>query len=271
MKNNKKSRDAKREQYWNEDYVRYWMERVGEANNENVSVSKIVKGDSMTTTDQICINAITLLKITKTDEVIELACGFGRSLPMLCQAAKHVTAVDISNEMINIAQDSTNEKNICFYVYPSEDLPFPDQVYDVVVCFAAFDAMYQAQALIEMNRICKAGARVLITGKNDNYDDDDDAAFNAEIGAREKNHPNYFTDVLKLTQNIKQFGFTIDVQQYYLRRGDFGSAKYQRKMPDKFYEYLFILRKINKTNVSQNKKISNPSSKTYIRRISEIK
>jgi ubiquinone/menaquinone biosynthesis C-methylase UbiE len=271
MKNNKNTSDSKREKYWNEDYVRYWMERVGEANNENVSVSKIIKGDSITSTDQSCINAITLLKINKTDQVIEIACGFGRSLPMLCQAAKHVTAIDISNEMIKIAQDCTNDKNICFYVYPSEDLPFPDQVYDVVVCFAAFDAMYQTEALIEMNRICKEGARVLITGKNNNYYDDDDNAFNAEIGARKKNHPNYFTDVLKLTQDIKQFGFAIDVQQYYSRRGDFGSEIHERKMPDKFYEYLFVLRKTSKTDVSENNKISNATSKTYIRRINKIK
>jgi hypothetical protein len=42
-------------------------------------------------------------------------------------------------------------------------------------------------------------------------------------------------------KNIKQFGFAIYVQRYYSRRGDFGSAKYQRKMPDKFYEYLFCV------------------------------
>ena len=179
---------------------------------------------------------------------------------------KKIVSIIIDNERLDLF-----EKNINFYVYPSESLPFPDQVYDVVVCFAAFDAMYQAQALIEMNRICKVGARVLITGKNDNYYDDDAAAFNAEIGARRKNHPNYFTDVLKLTQNIKQFGFAIDVQQYYSRRGDFGSTEYQKKMPDKFYEFLFVLHKISKTNVSENNKISNASSKTYIRRISEIK
>ena len=74
--------------------------------------------------------------------------------------------------------------------------------------------MYQTEALIEINRICKKGARVLITGKNDNYCDNDKLAMEAEIGARKKGHPNYFTDVRKLLKNINKFGFRIDIQKF---------------------------------------------------------
>ena len=255
-----------REEYWNNNYLNYWKERVDEANVNSSNKSTVINGDTKTSTDEVYKYAISLLNIRKTDQVLEIACGFGRALSTLCDLAKHVTATDISKEMITVAKKENNIENISFYTSPSESMPFDDNVYNSIICFAAFDAMYQEETLIEMNRVCKLGGKVLITGKNDNYFDDDKLALDAEIGARNKNHPNYFTDVLKLTQNIKQFGFAIDVQRYYSRRGDFGSAKYQRKMPDKFYEYLFVLRKISETNVSENNKISNASSKTYIRR-----
>jgi ubiquinone/menaquinone biosynthesis C-methylase UbiE len=263
---NKKYHDLKREKYWNKDYASYWMGRVNEANDSINKSSNVIKGDSLTTSDQTYINAINLLKITKKDILLEIGCGFGRSLSFLSNCAKHVTAVDISKEMINIARESNDEKNISYHVSPSEDLPFKDQVYDIVICFASFDAMYQKEALIEMNRILKLGGKVLITGKNDNYKNDDVEAYNAEVGARKKNHPNYFTDVLKLTKNIKNFGFKINIQKFYQYRGDFSSNKVKNIIPKFFYEFLLIIQKTSETQVRINDEISSAFSRTFLRK-----
>ena len=207
--------------------------------------------------------------MSKRDSVLELACGFGRSLSTLCRAAHEVVAVDISEQMIREARSACTEPNVSFHVCPSEDLPLLGNRFDVVVCFAAFDAMYQSEALAEMNRVCRSGARVLLTGKNDNYEDDDVAAFEAEVGARSKKHPNYFTDVHGLSACLESFGFRSDVALYYRRRGDFGKGIATDVMPDRFYEYMLLLRKVGESNVSADISISNPISKTFARRANE--
>lgn len=262
----RKQEDSEREKYWNEDYVRYWKARVEEANKSRADTSVLIKGDAKTSTDNLYIDAIALLRIGRTDRVLELGCGFGRSLPALCALALEVTAVDFSREMIDAARKSCQEKNIRFQVSPSEDMPFPDESFDAVVCFAAFDAMYQTEALREMNRVSRVGAKVLITGKNDNYHDDDSAALEAEMGARAKRHPNYFTDVNRLIGNLDKFGFAVEIQKYYLRRGDFSKDNARAERPEMFYEYLFVLKKISACSASDDFAISGKVSKTCARR-----
>ena len=252
-----------REEYWNNNYLNYWKERVDEANVNSSNKSTVIDGDTTTSTDELYKYAISLLNIRKTDQVLEIACGFGRALSTLCDLAKHVTATDISKEMITVAKKENNIENISFYTSPSESMPFDDNVYNSIICFAAFDAMYQEETLIEMNRVCKLGGKVLITGKNDNYFDDDKLALDAEIGARNKNHPNYFTDVKKLVNSINDFGFLISLEEYHLKRGDFVNNKALLNLPEKFYEYLFVLTKISTASVDKEFSISNKYSKCF--------
>lgn len=259
-------RNVERERYWNEDYVAYWQARVGEANRSDLNTSELVVGDSKTSTDDVYNGAIHLLEVKSTDSVLELGCGFGRSIPLLCKLAGDVTAVDISEQMVNIAKDSFKDRNVQFHVSPSEDLPVPDEAFDIVVCFAAFDAMYQTDALIEMSRVSKKGGRVLLTGKNDNYHDDDDAALAAEKGARAKHHPNYFTDLAKLLDSINLFGFSVQIERFYPRRGDFVRGSFTSKRPEKFYEYLLVLRKTSACAVDASFSISGEVSMTSMRR-----
>ena len=256
-----------RTKYWNEDYLSYWKARVAEANTSKTKTSYMVAGDAKTSTDDLYLNVIRLLAITKSDRVLELGCGFGRSLFSLCRAALQVAAVDISEQMISAAREVCQEENVSFHVSPSETLPFSEKSFDVIVCYAAFDAMYQTEALLEMNRVSRSGARILITGKNDNYPDDDAAAVAAEVGARAKNHPNYFTDVKKLVGCVERFGFSIETRKYYQRRGDFANEIYNDTIPEMFYEYLFVLRKVTDAKAMGNVVISNEVSKTYARRI----
>lgn len=265
MSGNRKQEDIAREKYWNEEYVRYWKSRVEDANKTQGKASQMVEGDVKTTTDQIYLDAINLLGITKSDSVLEIGCGFGRSLNTLAYMAKDVCATDISEQMINAAKQACSEENVSFYVCPSEDLPFPDARFDVVVCFAAFDAMYQTEALIEMNRVSRPGAKLLLTGKNDDYHDGDKAALAAEQGARNKGHPNYFTDVKKLMDMMGCFGFKVEVQKFYRRRGDFSDGKASVEMPKRFYEYMFVLSKVSACTVGLSESISDKVSKTYFR------
>lgn len=251
-----------REDYWNKDYVKYWMDRVSEANTSDIDSSSMVKNDGLTSADITYISYIESLNIKKNDDVVEIAVGFGRSLPLLASLANRVVALDISKEMIEMAKTKHNYENVEFHVTASENTPLLNNSFDVAICFAAFDAMYQTEALIEINRICKIGARVLLTGKNDSFLPNDDQAMNAEIGARGKGHPNFFTDVTRLKKMLGDFGFTLEKEFYYPKRGDFGSKNYLTEIPEFFYEWTFFLKKSGQVSIDSNTIISSDSSKT---------
>tara|TARA_B110000008_G_C16961726_1_gene560420 strand:+ start:997 stop:1803 length:807 start_codon:yes stop_codon:yes gene_type:complete len=268
MKKESQINSKLRANYWNDSYVKYWKERVSEANQDSLHESKLIIGDKVTTSDKIYNSAIEFLCINQHDNVLELGCGFGRSLNLLSGLSKKVTAVDISQEMIDASKKNVINDNIEFYVSPSETLPMRNNTYDVVICFAAFDAMYQQEAIVEINRVSKIGARILLTGKNDNYYDDDSDALEAEIGARSKGHPNYFTDVTKLIESLSNFGFDIIDSKYFHRRGDFSANSFDQKKPDFFYEFLFVLKKHKSSSITSDLLLSNKSSKTYERSIS---
>ena len=127
------------------------------------------------------------------------------------------------------------------------------------------ETVYQKEALIEFNRICNYGGEVLITGKNDFFQDDDISALDAEIGARAKGHPNFFTNVQELLKNINIFGFEVIYHEFYLRRGDFAVNKKQANICKNFYEYTLKLKKIDDIKVPKDlvPTISNKYSKSY--------
>ncbi len=248
----------KRIKYWNKKYTQYWKNKVSAANSNDGKVET-------TTSNKIYEDSIKLININKNDIVLEMGVGFGRSLPLLTKLTKNIFALDISESMIMEAKKVTNT-NITFVTCPSEDTPFENDKFNKIICFASFDAMYQKQTLIEMNRISKYNANILISGKNDNYLESDGLALEAEIGARKKGHPNYFTDFKNLSKNIKKFGFEITDQKYFLKRGDFGTNDYTALMPEKFYEYLIVLKKIKALDNGTIKiDISCDKSKTFMK------
>lgn len=258
----------KRKNYWNNDYVDYWKERVRNT-NKMMDAKMLSSSNDPTTPDSRYIQLIDLLEIQSSDIVLEVGCGFGRSLPYLASKVQKVIGVDISSQMILESKKLTSEfKNIVLMVSESESMKIDSNSISKVVCFAAFDAMYQKEALLEFNRVCKINGKILITGKNNFFKNDDINALNAEIGAKEKNHPNFFTDVKSFLKHISLFGFKVIHQEFYLKRGDFAVDRNQKNFVDNFYEYTFVLKKINSISVNKDliPIISNEHSKNYINR-----
>jgi ubiquinone/menaquinone biosynthesis C-methylase UbiE len=124
---------------------------------------------------------------------------------------------------------------------PAEHLPFPDQSFDNLACLATLDATYQNQAVTEFLRVTRPGARIYFTGKNDHYFADDQEAYLAEVGARGKNHPNFFTDTPRLIDLLRQQGHRVDAVYCFPRRGDFAAFNYVDNTGGRFYEYLLVI------------------------------
>jgi len=251
-----------REDYWNKDYYNYWLKRVEESNQQAKS-SELVKDDTLVSSDTNYFESIRLLEMKKSSTILEIGCGFGRSLELLSNLSKKVVAIDISEAMIKAAKMSNSKvKNIVFIVSEAENTDFRSNYFDYIVCFAVFDALDQLKALNEINRLLKLGGKVILTGKNNNYYKNDKKAITAERNARKKGHPNYFTDYKKLLQNMQNFGFKVIHNHFFVRRGYFIKQKFVKNMPNKFYEYRLVLQKTGSSNY--NNKISFKYSKTYL-------
>jgi ubiquinone/menaquinone biosynthesis C-methylase UbiE len=256
--------DDKRREYWNDDYVRYWQQRVDEA-NRSTEDSQVVEKDSAVPPDRLYADLIRSLEIPRGSRVLEIGCGFGRTIPMIFAITSQIDGVDISEAMIEMARKNCGHlTGVSFYISEAEKMPFPPERFERVICFGVFDALYQREALLEIIRVMILQGRVLITGKNDYYFADDDKAFVAEVNARAKGHPNYFTNVSRLISNSHSFGFTVLHQRFYLRRGDATQNKFTSEKPTRFYEYALILEKLASPSAEAERlSFSSPISKTF--------
>ena len=248
-----------RKEYWNNTYVQYWKEKVNEANTDNGIY--INKGDIKTGSDNVIQYLINELKISAGTCVLDVGCGFCRTYPLLNKHCDYF-GCDISEDMIAEAKKQHPELSSKLTVCEAETLPYSTNYFDYIICFGVY-ACYQESALMEMLRVLKIGGKLIITGKNSSYKLDDEKAYIAEIRAREKNHPNYFTDVKAMLAAIKSITKIIS-EKYFIYRGDFSEYKYTDSIPDSFYEYALIIQKTTEINSgTEFPKFSDKYSATY--------
>lgn len=233
-----------RTDYWNEEYVKYWKSVTDEANDKGDFLSKVEKmtsGDYKVPGEKEAIDLFKCLQYEKSDKLLDYGCGFGRFYPYFGVLSDYY-GIDLSSAMINECVRMYPENAEQFVVAEGEQLPFQDCFFNKIICYGVFDACYQEKALSEMLRCTCEGGTILITGKNIDYQEDDEQAFIAEEAARKKGHPNYFTNVKNLRSQLESY---VDIKQerYYIYRGDFAKEKFSSTMPEKFYEWVLIFEK----------------------------
>jgi ubiquinone/menaquinone biosynthesis C-methylase UbiE len=253
----------KRKEYWNKEYFEYWKSRTKEA-ELNVKKSNIIRGDSVTSNNSVYTS---LFRINKFNigNLIDVGCGWGRLFPHFISQGIDVFGVDISGSMIEESRElwKTEKKVKRLIECTAEDIPFESNYFDNLVCVATFDATYQSLALSEFLRVTKPGGMIYISGKNYSYCDDDKEAFAAEIGASNKNHPNYFTRTKYMLDIIKGLEHTIVNEYYFKYRGDMSRLEYSNKIPNQFYEYFIVIKKGNHNLYQDIPKISNNHSLNF--------
>ena len=115
-----------------------------------------------------------------------------------------------------------------------------------IIFFGVFDACNQEIVIQELFRVLKTDGILLVTGKNNKYFEDDEDAFIAEVNARKKGHPNYFTDVYNFVNQLQQHNVKILEEYYFLRRGDFPKNQAICVLPERFYEWALLVKKTKK-------------------------
>lgn len=231
--------DDPRKAYWNEKYLQYWKSRVNEA---GPGKSRVVDGDNNTEDDSVYLRVFAEHGFNP-GTLLEVGCAWGRMFAAYLRYGLRVTGSDISQAMVAAAKrDWSAHRGIDEIVEaPAEELPFRDGSFDNLTCLATLDATFQGKAITEFLRVTKPGARIYLTGKNDEYFRDDREAYLAEIGARRKNHPNFFTDTRRLIDLLQLQGHGVDAVYCFPRRGDFAAFNYTVSTDGRFYEYLLII------------------------------
>jgi len=97
--------------------------------------------------------------------VADIGCGTGRHAVRLAAAGAAVQALDFSEGMLARARDKAGELNIVFHVHDlAEPLPFPDEIFDRVLCGLVIDHIADLGGLFrEMHRVCRPPGFVVIS------------------------------------------------------------------------------------------------------------
>ena len=104
------------------------------------------------------------LKQYAFEELLDVGCGTGPIIELLLKEFpdKNYTGIDLTPRMIEVAQKK-KLANSRFVVGDSENLPFADGIFDVVVCTNSFHHYPNPQAFLnEAFRVLKDGGRLIL-------------------------------------------------------------------------------------------------------------
>lgn len=100
------------------------------------------------------------------ERVLDVACGTGIIARLSLQQVGEtgsVTGLDINPGMLAVARSVTQDSSIEWHEASAEDMPFPDDSFDVVICQLGIQFMEdRSAALQEMYRILVPGGRMLL-------------------------------------------------------------------------------------------------------------
>jgi len=101
-------------------------------------------------------------------KVLDVSCGSGYgSYYLLERGSREVTGVDITSEAIQYAQKRYQAKKLTFIKADAENLPFPDQSFDIVVSFETIEHLHrQKKFLQEVKRILNISGVFIISTPN---------------------------------------------------------------------------------------------------------
>jgi ubiquinone/menaquinone biosynthesis C-methylase UbiE len=105
--------------------------------------------------------AVALMQVGTDSRVLDVGCGSGWATRLLADYAVNgrVTGIDISDEMVNLARESSSSyANVDFEVASAEQLPFPDNEFSHAF---SMESLYYyrniPKALQEIQRVLKPG------------------------------------------------------------------------------------------------------------------
>jgi len=98
--------------------------------------------------------------------VLEVGCGTGLFTAELAATASHITAIDISPDLLDLARQRVTAENVVFALENAYETTFASESFDAVVGSSCFHHLDIDQALRELFRLLKPGGRMMFTEPN---------------------------------------------------------------------------------------------------------
>jgi SAM-dependent methyltransferase len=140
--------------------------------------------------------AIKNLDVKKGQKIIDVACGVGKSLPILSKKVGidgEVVGIDITRGMIDESRKRTKQlKNVILKKCGVDKIPFKAGSFDGVICTNAFHHFYKPVTMLrEIKRIMKKGGKIVIIDMS--RDTKKAIALDTKLRDKEKGHHKFFS------------------------------------------------------------------------------
>ena len=101
--------------------------------------------------------------LKKSYIVCDIGTGTGIVANYLSKYCKRVEGIDISSDMLKIANEKNNRKNVKFHLMNAENISFSNCVFDCVIARMSFHHIVNTKkAVCECNRILKNNGKMII-------------------------------------------------------------------------------------------------------------
>lgn len=104
--------------------------------------------------------------LTEGMKVLEIGCGTGFFTKEIIKKNVHLTAIDISPELIEIAKKNIRETKVELLIENAYKMKFDNQTYDVIIGSSVLHHLDVDAALKEIYRVLKSGGYIAFTEPN---------------------------------------------------------------------------------------------------------
>ena len=117
---------------------------------------------------KLIADAVRIAELSDTHTLLEVGCGNGVTAVFLSQKyGCHVTGIDSSENMIAAAAKQAEAERlankVAFLVADAANLPFPDSMFDTIICEAVFSIIVDKErAAREFRRVLRSGGKLLM-------------------------------------------------------------------------------------------------------------
>jgi ubiquinone/menaquinone biosynthesis C-methylase UbiE len=163
----------------------------------------------------------------KFNSILEIGCGNGNGTKLIRKYYNpmHITAIDLDEKMIKIAQKKELHASTIFQVMDASKLDFPDKSFDAVFDFGIIHHIPNWKTCIsELKRVLKDGGKLFL----EDLSIDSFSGFPGLIGKSLLAHP------------YKEM-FSTDEFVQYLNRTGFSINHFEKRNPLKMIKYFFLV------------------------------
>jgi len=109
-------------------------------------------------------HALEMLRLKRSDNVIEIGCGVGYQIPEIANRCKSYVGIDFSKEAIKFCKKI---KNVKLKIADAYKIPFKNNSFDVVIMIDVFHNLKNSKKVLnEAKRVLKKNGKIVISVAN---------------------------------------------------------------------------------------------------------